>query len=501
MRIASFFLIALLASCGRTYPPASEQSLSLPPIAPDYCDVVMPRNMALPSFTVEGTTHLRAEIDCEGEQVTLEGEEIALEELRGVVDRNLRHPKAPKTPKVPKTPAESAATLTVTLSAWSPSHPDGIRYAPFTVTLSPDTIDRFLTYRLIPPGYEGWHSMGIYRRDLTSFEETPLVTISNSQDGCVNCHTSCWGDARRYLYHRRGEGGGTVFSVDGVERMVNLKALGLQGSYPAWHPSGRYVAFASTDTHQGFYHSSRDKIEVYDLGGKMFVYDLERGEEILDTRFRDSTLWHTFPAFSPDGRTLYYCRARAVIMPHQADSLHYELIAADFDPQTAQLGEERIIPIPQSEEKQSQSLPPAESHQSQSLPPIGGSRRGVVGDRSISFPRVSPDGRYLMVTVADCGTFPIWHKEADLAMIDLATGTAVDLSAVNSDDVESFHSWSRNSRWVVFSSRRSDGRYTRLFFSHIDAEGNASKPFLLPQSSPSHNIMRLDSYNVPILEE
>ena len=436
----------------------------------------MPCNMVLPSFMLEGATYLRAEIDCEGTQLTLEGEEIALEELRDVVDRS----------------------LTVTLSAWSPSHPDGIRYAPFTITLSPDSIDRYLTYRLIPPGYEGWHSMGIYRRDLTSFEETPLVTISNSQQGCVNCHTSCWGDAHRYLYHRRGEGGGTVFSVDGKERMVNLKALGLQGSYPAWHPSGRYVAFASTDTHQGFYHSSRDKIEVYDLGGKMFIYDLEQNKEILDDRFRDSTLWHTFPTFSPDGRTLYYCRARAVSMPHQTDSLHYDLIATSFDPQTAQLGEERIVPLPPTEDTHSQALPPAESQQSQSLPPVGGSRRGA---SSISFPRVSPDGRYLMVTVADCGTFPIWHKEADLAMIDLKTGAAVDLSALNSDDVESFHSWSRNSRWVVFSSRRIDGRYTRLFFSHIDAEGNASKPFLLPQSSPRHNIMRLDSYNVPILEE
>ncbi|MCF0195566.1 MAG: PD40 domain-containing protein, partial [Bacteroidaceae bacterium] len=97
--------------------------------------------------------------------------------------------------------------------------------------------------------------------------------------------------------------------------------------------------------------------------------------------------------------------------------------------------------------------------------------------------------------------FPIWHKEADLALIDLTTGSQLDIAPINSPDVESFHTWSANSRWVVFSSRRDDGRYTRLYFAHISPDGKVTKPFLLPQQSPMHNFLRLDSYNVPDLSD
>ena len=98
----------------------------------------------------------------------------------------------------------------------------------------------------------------------------------------------------------------------------------------------------------------------------------------------------------------------------------------------------------------------------------------------------------------DYGNFSIWHKEADLWMMDLQTGKQYPLTAINSNDTESFHNWSSNSRWCVFSSRREDGRYTRLYLAHIDEQGVASKPFLLPQENPVEYYLELPySYNVP----
>ena len=73
------------------------------------------------------------------------------------------------------------------------------------------------------------------------------------------------------------------------------------------------------------------------------------------------------------------------------------------------------------------------------------------------------------------------------------------LSELNSDDTESYHSWSSNGRWVVFSSRRTDGIFTRPFFAHIDADGHASKPFELPMQDPDRHRQLLKSYNVPEL--
>ncbi len=117
---------------------------------------------------------------------------------------------------------------------------------------------------------------------------------------------------------------------------------------------------------------------------------------------------------------------------------------------------------------------------------------------SLLFPRASYDGRYVMVTRSAYGTFPIWHKDADLWLIDLETGEHRALDELNSDNTESYHSWSSSSRWVVFSSRRIDGLHTRPFIAHVDDEGRFSKPFLLPNPRPRKWYEGLmQSYNIP----
>ena len=57
---------------------------------------------------------------------------------------------------------------------------------------------------------------------------------------------------------------------------------------------------------------------------------------------------------------------------------------------------------------------------------------------------------------------------------------------------------SKNSRWFLFTSRRDDGLYTRLYFAGIDTLGHATKPFMLPQRNPKEYYRRLMySYNTP----
>jgi hypothetical protein len=83
-------------------------------------------------------------------------------------------------------------------------------------------------------------------------------------------------------------------------------------------------------------------------------------------------------------------------------------------------------------------------------------------------------------------------------MLDLETGVNRPLNEVNSTRSESLHNWTRNSRWFLFTSRREDGLYTRLYFSSVDEHGKATKPFLLPQQNPKEYYQRLMySYNTP----
>ena len=115
--------------------------------------------------------------------------------------------------------------------------------------------------------------------------------------------------------------------------------------------------------------------------------------------------------------------------------------------------------------------------------------------------KASPDGKYLLYTVADYGTFPIWHREADLQLMDLRTGKVDNLKIVNSNRSDTYHSWSSNSRWFVFASKRGDGQYGKPYFCYIDRTGKTYKPFVLPQKDPDHYDLTLKSYNIPDLSK
>ena len=189
---------------------------------------------------------------------------------------------------------------------------------------------------------------------------------------------------------------------------------------------------------------------------------------LRDARFTGTEKWETFPTWSPDGKWLYYCLADAKKMPSESEQLKYGLYRVAFDAAANRFGD-RIDTLLNPE----------------------------ITGKSVSFPRISPDGRYLLYTTSDYATFPIWHSEADLEMIDLHDLTPVDIRAVNSDNADSYHAWSSNGRWIVFSSRRTDGLYTHPHFAFFDESGRIHKPFLLPQKDPDHYIRLLKSYNIP----
>lgn len=456
-RIFVIAALVFLCACSDGAATVGGKSDSPPPIFPDYVSVTVPCNIAPLNFSIRGTDRIRAEFAVSGSgRLKVEGRrgmvDIPVDEWRGLM-------------------AEAAGdSVRVTVSAWDALNPEGVEYSPFSFYVSRDSVDGWLAYRLIEPGYEGWMQMGIYQRDLSSFDEKVLVDNSVNGMGCVNCHSFAGYSPERMLFHARGEGGGTVFFEGGGVEKVDLTKVGpgKQGVYPMWSPDGRYVAFSSNSTFQSFFGGHGQVLEVYDQASDLMVYGVQTGEMAVDGRFQTEDRWETFPAWTPDGRSLVFCSAEPHSMPLEREKVHYDILRVGFDPETGTFGE-RVDTL----------------------------YNARVSGGSASFPRVSPDGRFLMFARADYGTFPIWHDEADLAMIRLDDGVQVDVSALNSTLSESCHEWSSSGRWVVIGSRRLDGRYTRLFIAHVSPEGVCGKPFLLPQRDPEHNMWRLKSYNVP----
>ena len=456
--IYTLFALLLISSC--TMEPVRDARLETaqPKIYPDYVDVTIPVNIAPLNFCMVDEKALLIDAvvaDNQGNSLHSQGEEsldFDIEKWHQILDNN------------------RGKKLTVTVSA---KYEDGWHtYCPFYISVSNDSIDYGICYRLIEPGYEVWSKMGIYERDLTSFDERAL--IENTQfEGCVNCHSFNRGNSADMSIHVRGSHGATLLRNNGGDFTVyNTKTDETLGFcvYPYWHPSGRYIAYSTNATSQLFHVSDPNRVEVFDTASDIQVYDVEKNELLLTPLLRQDSVYETYPVFSADGHSLYFCAARAI--PENSlnlDSLHYNLCRIDFDPSTGSFGN-RIDTILCAEAQH----------------------------KSISFPRPSYDGRYLCYTLSDYGQFSIWHHEADLYLLNLSTGESIAMTGANSDDTESFHNWSTNSRWLVFSSRRDDGLYTRPYFCHVDANGTVSKAFMLPQHNPRRFYReRFFSFNVP----
>ena len=437
------FLLSLFTSCTPTPTDVATQD-ELPPIYPDYCDVTIPENIAPLNFLIRE--------DCE-----------AIEVKAGELTLNASGNEAVFDIDDWKELMQQAADKELEVTVTARVRGRWIQYKPFHWRVVSDKIDPYLTYRLIEPDYEIWNNIQIQQRCIENFDVNALGHYEQLENRCMNCHTYASQNPELSMMYVRGPGGGAILNRNG-----ELSKLNIPGSvYFGFSPSGRYITYSTQKIIPAFHSDPSKRLEVYDATSNVFVADMEHQRIISSPLLSDSLKFETFPTFSPDGKYIYYCAADSVSLPTDIKSLQYRLVRIPFDEATGTIG------------TQVDTLSTSES--------------------SVCHPRISPDGRFLLYTIADYGTFPIWHPEADLQMMDLATGAVDSLQIVNSQKSDTYHSWSSNSRWFVFASKRDDGLYGKPYFCYIDKEGKAHKPFCLPQERPAFYDNNLKSFNAPEL--
>ena len=449
-----FLFFVILVGCNRKIPEYTETD-SQAILNPDYSSITIPPNIAPLNFRIMDKADLYL-----ARFYNNEGTEFMVRSKNGEI-------KIPD--KKWKELLKISGSGEYSIDIFARNSGEFTKYQTITNKISQEPIDKYLVYRLIEPGFETWNKMGIYQRNLENFRQTPVMLNSLSGGNCMNCHTFARNSGKDIMFHMRGENAGTIIFKDGVYSKVNTKTDSTisAGVYSSWHPSGDFIAYSVNNIVQSFPAMPGRKIEVYDTLSDVVVYDIRKNLIVTTDQLSRPDILETFPSWGPDGHSLYYCSAVKQSMGNY-DEIRYDLMRITFDPETSSFGQPEAI-LKVSDE-----------------------------GKSISFPRVSPDNKYLLFCLAEYGNFTLWHPESDIYMLDLST-REISKPGINSNRTESFHEWSSNGRWVVFSSRRDDGLYTRPYFSYFDASGEMHKPFILPQKDPGFYIDFMKSYNVPEL--
>ena len=458
----TFFLV----SCSSPSVPTQFTDIKKePPIYPDYTNVTIPVNIAPLTFEFnKPCEEIVAQFTVGDHQLVCGGQAVqpSMDEWRELVGKAVGSQKD------------------ISVEVYVKVQEKWWHYDPFHITVSPDSIDPYLSYRLISPSYVAYEELTLNQRCLENYDEQVMVNnmlCSQEIKGqCVNCHNYQQYNPRRMQFHARQSHGGTVIAYDGKLSKINMRndSILSAGVYPAWHPWLPLIVYSTNKTSQSFHTRNLNKIEVFDAVSDLIAYDVAKNE--VTNIENEETEFEVFPVWAPDGKTLYYCSAHFefrdtvshdVEVVRRYKEVKYNIYKKSFNPDTYAFGPRELV------------------FQADSI------------GKSATLPRVSPDGRFLVFTVGHYGVFHIWHREADLCLLDLTSGEVRTMDEINSRETESYHAWSSNGRWLVFSSRRDDGSYTRPFFAHIDANGKGSKPFELPQADPDYHRQFMKCYNIP----
>lgn len=464
--IKRFILAALslpfVLSCTVRCPENAAKLGEMAVLSPDYTDVTIPFNLSPLKFSIanEGDRFVTRLTGSAGGELVFGGKDVepGLKEWQSLLQEN-------------KGADLNGSVFVRRGGKWMEM--DG-----FTIHVAEDPIDEYLVYRLLAPSYEFYTAFSIRQRNLSTGEDREVYNnrmhYNPKEQQCMNCHQFQNGRTENWQMHVRQVLGGTLIVTGDEARKVSLKTDSTisAGVYPAWHPEEKLIAYSVNKTRQFFHEKNIHKLEVQDPASDLILYDIDRNEvsKIAD----DPLAFETFPTWSPDGKYLYYSSARQpeiATLPSDSiaicfDKIYYDIVRRSFDPSTRTFGDEELVYNAKSQ------------------------------DLSAMEARISPDGRYLLFSLGEYGTFHIWHRGSDLWVKDLETGDAWPLAEANSDDADSFHNWTSNGRWIAFTSRRDDGLFSRVYFTYFD-NGKASKAFMLPPRDLTGKKDRVYSYNVP----
>jgi hypothetical protein len=244
-------------------------------------------------------------------------------------------------------------------------------------------------------------------------------------------------------------------------------------------PDGRYVAGTVKDQALAVYRPNLMFSQLFFLiKGIVAIYDRQTKTFSSLPGANDKKYVQTNATWSPDGNNLVFARSKAYnldVFLKQRRALVGGSEAEDFIANQGKSYQYDLYRVPFNKGKGGVSVPLK-----------GASRNG----KSNYFAKYSPDGKWIVYCKAN--NYMLLQPDSRLYIIPAEGGEAREL-ACNTPMMNSWHSWSPNSRWLVFSSKTA-GPYTKLYLTHIDASGKSSPPVVLDHFTSSNRAANIPEF-------
>jgi tetratricopeptide (TPR) repeat protein len=111
--------------------------------------------------------------------------------------------------------------------------------------------------------------------------------------------------------------------------------------------------------------------------------------------------------------------------------------------------------------------------------------------KSNYFAKYSHDGKWIVFCKAR--SFMLLQPDSELYIMPSDFSSEPRRMTCNTTRMNSWHSWSPNSKWLVFSSKENSA-YTELMLTHIDENGNDTPPVLLSSFSSTDRARNIPEF-------
>lgn len=348
-------------------------------------------------------------------------------------------------------------------------------------SISTDSVGAPVFFRAVPLPFKfatsHLDSIKYMLGDISSAEKPK--TLLENLPVCGNCHSfspdgknfamdvDAFGDKGSYLISKVGKE--VTMRPESFITWSDFQEKSTMALLSQISPNGKYVV-STLDDNEIF--ESREELEYsqlfFPIKGIITVYDTQKQKYKALSGASDTMFVQSNPNWSPDSKYIFFTRGKAV-QRKQSGMTHGTGI---YDINKFQAMRDSFLTAKKKFKFDIMKIPFNEGKGGKAEPVEGASENG----KSNYFPKISPDGRWIVFCQSE--NYMLLQPDSKLYIMPTDGSTAPRLMNCNTSNMNSWHSWSPNGRWLVFSSKIK-GAYTQLFLAHVDEKGMDSPPVWL----------------------